>query len=140
LCTGKALLPPALAFCFDSEDLTELQRKDLETESKGRISFIPRKMYEDYLLNAGAIASVLNEVHSEKTKPISAQDVAPLIDAKKTVNHAAKVLKEVFYELSENKVSYDKVRHGLRLTEWILKNEPKDFEDLLTFLKKLLSK
>ncbi|MDX2029493.1 MAG: AAA family ATPase [Blastocatellia bacterium] len=68
LCEGKGLLPPALGFVFDSEGRSDNQIEDLQTAfaaagiEKQRVQFLPRRMYENYLLDSRAITAVLRDL------------------------------------------------------------------------------
>jgi hypothetical protein len=154
LCEGRGLLPPALGFCFDQEGRSELEQADLSANSNGLIRFIPRRMYENYLLNPKAIAAVLTNADRQRGSPVTEQDVndwfekkgqtKPYVDTKvhddwaKTVN-AAKVLNDLFNDLSETRVCFDKTNHGVKLTEWLIENEPSDLQELADFLKGILA-
>jgi hypothetical protein len=61
LSAGHALLPTSLAFSFDRElrdnrEILDLQRRS----SSGRVKFLPRRTYENYLVEPNAIAAVIN--------------------------------------------------------------------------------
>jgi hypothetical protein len=49
------------------------------------------------------------------------------------------VLKEVFATLSETRVAYDKVKHSLALTEWIIDNAPEELLGIAALLSQILS-
>src|SRR5439155_11899920 len=51
---GRGLLPPAVGFIFDREGRSDGEREDLERY--GSVSFLPRRMYENYLLNPTGVA------------------------------------------------------------------------------------
>jgi AAA15 family ATPase/GTPase len=148
LCTGRGLLPPALAFSFDREGRTDQERDDLTKNSKGTIRFIPRRMYENFLLNPKAIAKILNDADTGKSKPVDENEARDWIQAKKTSGDpkhwlrdadAATLLTDLFNEFSETRVNFDKLKHGVKLTEWIIENAPEDFDELSTFLKDILA-
>jgi hypothetical protein len=154
LCQGKGLLPPALAFCFDQEKLTVGAREELTRESSGLIRFIPRRMHENYLLVPKAAAFVLNEADSGRDKPLSEREVRDWLRSNGSLPadndsaamakwlesaDGAKLLKDLFARLSDERVCYDKVRHGVKLTDWIIENEPSAFEELAAFLGSILS-
>jgi recombinational DNA repair ATPase RecF len=40
--------------------------------------------------------------------------------------------------ITEARVSYDKVTHGVLLTEWIIENAPQDFKELVSLLNVLI--
>lgn len=58
---GKSLFPPAIGFIFDREGRSEKVIEDLRKRSQSPVEFLPRRMYENYLLHPKAIASVINE-------------------------------------------------------------------------------
>jgi predicted ATPase len=68
LCEGKGLLPPALGFVFDSEGRSGDQIEQFRTAfaaagiEKQRVQFLPRRMYENYLLDLRAITAVLKNL------------------------------------------------------------------------------
>jgi hypothetical protein len=145
LSKGRGLLPPALSFCFDREGLNETERREIAKNSQDEVVFIPPRMYENYLLNSAAIAAVLNELDCEKSKEVTEQQVSSALAAKQTSDanwiievHAADLLRELFNDLSQCRVAYDKPRHGLKLTEWILQHSPSDLDELKEFLGGLL--
>ena len=55
-------MPPALAFSFDREGRTEKEMADIRRQSDGRVHFLHRRMFENYLLDPEAIAAVLSQV------------------------------------------------------------------------------
>jgi predicted ATPase len=64
-------------------------------------------------------------------KKSDAQDVEADIDA-------AKLLKTLFTELSFPPVKFEKNPHSIMLTDWLLKNEPDHFVELVDFLRPIL--
>ena len=63
----------------------------------------------------------------ERTEALWARDV-----------HGGKVLSDLFSQLSETRVTYDKVEHGLRLTETIIAQHPEAFEEVAKLLDELI--
>jgi predicted ATPase len=55
LTTATAALPVTTRFSFDSEALTEEEKGELVRNSSGRLSFLPRRHLESYLIDATAI-------------------------------------------------------------------------------------
>ncbi|OKH35014.1 hypothetical protein NIES2101_38085 [Calothrix sp. HK-06] len=162
LSKGKGLLPPAIGFIFDKEKRTPTEMKDLERRSDKKIKFLKRTMYENYLLNPQAISAVLSQLDLGDlpgTKAITAQDVEQWIKDKscdkKYIDekiatasnqpqwlehvHGAKVLEDIFSNLSDNRVCFDKVKHGVLLTEWIINNAPSDLEEVAELIKTTFS-
>ena len=62
LSTSGSLIPPAIAFIFDSECFSQQKLDDIKRLSKGLAVFLPRRMYENYLLNPAAIAAVTSQI------------------------------------------------------------------------------
>jgi predicted ATPase len=156
----STLLPPAIAFILDREGKSDSQRSKIDEKSKQKVRWLPRRMYENYLLSPEGIAFILNEDDRREGKGIDAEDVQSWITKnandrryfdsedlvlnhtdsnwEKTV-HAASFLKKLFGELTDQRVSYDKVRHGLRLTKFIIANPTSAIIELSDFLKSVLA-
>ncbi len=116
-------------------------------------------MFENYLLNPDAIASVTSQIDGFRDTAITRDEVASWLDShqwnkdyfrrkipdsertddrwRQRVN-GARILEQIFSDLSETRVTYDKVRHGQMLTEWILGNSPGDFQELVALVKECL--
>ena len=156
LSRGRGLLPPAIGFIFDRENRTQQERDDLIRQSDGKIKFLNRKMYENYLLNPHAISFVLSQSDSSKEREITLQDVEQWIKdngcnrryidtGKSPITsdhpqwlenvHAARVLEDIFSNLSDNRVTFDKVEHGVLLTEWIISNAQSDLSEVSELIK-----
>lgn len=157
LAAGDALLPPCVGFLFDRETRTEDQMEDLKREGGGMIDFLSRRMFENYLVEEDELAAVMNECENFRASPISANEVRAWIDQhrfdlhlypKKTQDateqrwrsaiDAAKLLKAMFEELSEQRWSYQKISHGVSLTDKILSSRPEVFGELAEQLKTIL--
>ena len=117
------------------------------------IQFIPRHTYENFLLNPKAIAVVLSDADKEHGVVVDEAAVSKWIgeNGKKkeyydanlgewlAAVHGAKLLGDLFESLSGARVTYDKVKHGAKLTDWIIQNAPSDLSDLAAYLKTLFS-
>jgi energy-coupling factor transporter ATP-binding protein EcfA2 len=154
---GGGLLPPAVGFVFDREGRSAQRRTDLDRESGGLVSFLPRRMYENYLLNTHAIADVASKIDGfGEAGGVSAGDVEGWIAAHRgeskyfergveepsrneqtwtTEVDGAEFLKDMFHELSRGLVTYDKVLHGAALTRWLCDNAPEDLQELADFIE-----
>ena len=116
-------------------------------------------MYENYLINSAAICKVINESDSESTTPITLAIVENWLKTKGAKPeyfspaaeissygeekwfeevHAGKVLKALFGELTDNRVSYNKVQHGARLTQLLSEAPDRGLTDLANFLASVL--
>jgi hypothetical protein len=157
LSESTVLVPPTVGFVFDKERRTDRQVEDLTRRGDGRVHFLPRRMYENYLLNAKAIAAVPAGIEGfgaidsgtvrawlerEKWSP----DVfrpgpvpGPRTEEAWCINvSGAVVLGRVFTDLSEARVVYDKVKHGVALTDWLLANNPEELRSIAEFLSVFL--
>ena len=156
LSTGSGLLPPAIAFIFDREGRSEADQEDLRR--RGKIHFTPRRMYENYLLNPEAIAAIASNTADFRTSPLTEGEVLAWLDRarwnaryfealplERTFDawlrevHGAKLLGDLFSQLSEHRVNYDKVQHGVALTDWILEHVPEDLREIGDLVERALA-
>lgn len=159
LTRGDGLIPPAIGFIFDQEGRSQQVQRDLKKRSQDRVVFLPRKMYENYLLNPSAIAFVVSHIENFRDAPVSSEEVedwlqnhyanrkyyitnnyeANVEDGKwmQTV-HGAKILSDIFKELSDYCVEYDKVTYGLALTKWLVENAPDDLVEVADIIRSRL--
>lgn len=160
LTEAGGLLPPAIGFIFDREGRDERWRRDLERESDDLVAFTPRRTYENYLLNPSAIAYVASQIEGfREDGTISQEEVERWIEQQRWDNKyfqepiepssrtqslwlaevdGAKLLKDLFGDLSENRVAYKKVLHGSLLTRWLCDEKPTELEELASLIKQLL--
>ncbi|MEG9432541.1 ATP-dependent nuclease [Terriglobus sp. ADX1] len=154
--TSKAsILPQTMTFLLDSELRTPAQQKEIETMSGGRAFFLPRRNIECYLLHAEAVTAVCNAIEgfscdgnmldvtrveesmitlakqgkywpSSKT-PNSPNLDSPLIDG-------ARLLSDLFSELSETRVRYRKTVHSVALYDWLSKHKGASVDEIDAFL------
>ncbi|MEL6440253.1 MAG: AAA family ATPase [Cyanobacteria bacterium J06621_8] len=157
---GEALLPPAIGFILDNENRAEQNIEDLKKRSKGKLYFLDRCMYENYLLVPEAITAVCN--HSNlRAEPISVSEVEQWIaknkqqwtDQKiskgakkedltddywlKTV-HAANLLSALFKDFFGSDNNYKKTTHSVELTEWIVENKPEELQEIADLLRQII--
>jgi predicted ATP-dependent endonuclease of OLD family len=157
---ARALTPPFIAVVFDKEERSEQEIKELETISAGKAKFIPRRMYENYLLDGEAIAEILNE-ELEGGNVVNAEGVNGWIESKKANKEflnkrfadkknlnenewlenvdGANLLASLFADLSGKAVEFRKTTHSVKLTEWLLANKIEKLSELKNFLAELIS-
>ncbi len=73
LSQGGSLIPPAIGFILDRELRSERDQHDFEQRIKhagSRAKFIPRRMYENYLLNPQAIAAAISNIEGFFEEPV----------------------------------------------------------------------
>ncbi len=155
LSTGRGLLPPAIGFVFDREKRSATDIEDLKR--RGKVFFLGRRMYENYLLSPAAIAAVATSLPNFRDPALTGQDVTEWLNAHRWDSRffkplpedrteetwhrevrGDKVLEAMFRELSEQRVEYDKVRHGAALTDWLLDHAPGDLVEVAQVLNEAL--
>lgn len=158
---GGFLVPPALHFILDSEGLTATQKQELSDRSSEPLSFLSRRMFENYLLDYSALAKLLSSLDAA-TAMHSAADVETWIsdnawrkeffDNREVPNesrtkeywiravHAGSLLHALFTTLTEQRVTYAdrKVEFGLYLTNEILESNAEHFGELQGLLRDVL--
>jgi predicted ATPase len=150
----NTLFPPAIGFILDDEGRTDKNKDELKKRSGNKLGFLTRKLYENYLLDAEAIAYVLNEEDKYREQPISKEDVQSWLDNNKNkflptgtsadedwlkVIDGAKLLESLFPKLTENRVIYRKTKHSYELTELLLENKQDALQEIAELLKDFLT-
>jgi hypothetical protein len=158
LSRANSLMPRAIAFSLDRENRKDDRIADLERLSAGLIKFLPRRMFENYLIHAEAITQLLNRLPTFSAKPTSVDAIQNWIDANKgnsayfsgqltvpisndawlTEINAAKFLFDLFADVSGAQESYHKVGHAIELTDWILANDRSHLDELITYIVQLV--
>jgi AAA15 family ATPase/GTPase len=153
LSQSNGLIPPAVGFIFDREDRSEHVCYDIIRRSNGKVVFLPRRMYENYLLNPYAIASIASALPDFRSVPVTSEEIEQWLNQhhleycpaaarseldgelwKQKVN-GAKLLNSLFNEFSDCRYSYEKKALGLALTEWISDNVPGDLLEVAEVIK-----
>jgi predicted ATPase len=157
LSQANTLLPPAVGFIFDQECLSAAKKGDLERIGAGLVHFLPRRMYENYLLNARAISALANTTEGFRESDVSEKEVQTALETKRqdikyfckglkeppaqweNSIDGASVLRDIFSELSENRVSYIKTTHSAALTDWLLEHAPEQLAEVAKMLNDILA-
>ena len=152
-----ALIPSNIIFILDREDYSENALHDDKKEFGESLHFIPRRMFENYLLDAKAIVSVYNETAVEDAPEVTFKQVTKWIeDNRKDSKYSSKLVKnkeddwqkdidgakllyDLFTQLSETTNPFYKTTHSVMLTEWLLENKPEILDELKNFLINLIS-
>ncbi len=153
---GNALIPPAVAFSFDREGRDEKEIVDLHRQSKSKVHFLPRRTYENYLIEVDALAAVISD---EAAHPVSSSEISnwlhenganPGYEAAEDWNGnladeiwlrniwASKLLSDLFATLSNATLEYRKTTHSIMLTEWLLLNKPDHLLPLVEYVSSLV--
>jgi hypothetical protein len=160
LSKNNALIPPAIAFAFDREQRTQIERDDLASRTSGKVKFLPRRMYENFLLIPEAIQAVLSPLPSFRAACPSVEELKEWLmvnggkrayidqptDRADITSRAwreqvngAKLLRDLFAELSGDREEYRKTVHSVQLTEWLIQNKPDSLEEVKDFLDSILA-
>jgi len=156
---GSSLFPPAIGFLFDRENRSNNDEKELQKRSKKPIKLLPRRMYENYLLHPEAITAVINECDENREEKLTIEEVKEWIDKNKyeasyfpkTVKieeisdndwfckvDGAKLLKELFAHFCETRLPFSKTTHSVKLTEWLIDNQPEQLLGIAGLLVNIL--
>ncbi len=159
LSDSNALIPPAVAFVFDREGRTQKDMEDLDRKSGGRVRFLSRRMYENYLISPEALEAIMADLTTVKETPIGKDKIVGWLtdnggkkdyisDSSEHVDitnsiwlanvDGAKLMDDLFDDLSGAKEQYRKTVHSVQLTEWLIKNKAEVFDELVNLLKNIL--
>jgi hypothetical protein len=124
LSKGGSLLPISVAFSFDREGRSDQSIADMERQSGGTAHFLPRAMYENYLLDSQAIAEVIgtelgvapgiDEVEAKLRAALDGESIESV--------DAARILTAIFADLTDEKLEFRKLKHSVGLTRWLIEN------------------
>jgi predicted ATPase len=151
-----ALVPPAIAFSFDREKRTQAQMDELKKISKGKVSFLPRRLLENHFLHVGAIQHAIAGEYQfravEGAVP-SVEELAAAINLITTEDptrnkaldwsedqewvatcHGAKLFESLFAKYD---LTYSKIRHGEQIVKWLSTNAPDHLAELIAYLTSL---
>jgi len=156
---AKSLLPPAIGFILDEEGRSDQRKRELVRRSNNLVHFLEVRMYENYLLNSAAIVHVANGIEGFRDLPITEDEVERLIEQKRIdvqyfrplevsfqairddwsrSIHGARVLEDIFSELSETRVAFDKITHSVALTDWLISHSPESFAEVVELVANVL--
>jgi energy-coupling factor transporter ATP-binding protein EcfA2 len=135
---SSALVPPMVAILLDRELHTKAECVKLE--KKSNLKFLERRMLENYVLIPDAIAAVLNALG----EAVTTEKVIELLtklkvtdDSDLTKIDGAKVLKQIFAELTDARHEFKKTRDVPELISYLLVNQADKLSELGAYLKKL---
>ena len=156
---GSSLFPPAIGFLFDRETRSDNEEKDLQKRSKKPVKLLPRRMYENYLLHSEAITAIINECDENREEKLTIEEVKEWIDKNKyeldyfpkdvkiqgisdndwfCKVDGAKLLKELFAHFCETRLRFYKTTHSVKLTEWLIDNQPEQLLEIAGLLVNIL--
>ncbi len=131
---------PKMKIVVDREHLNEQNKADYEKRPDKMVNFLPRKMFENYLLHGDAIAVVINQHLKE---PITKAEIDGDLESFRNgvemkewlaTANGAKILEELF---SLHLCEFVKTKHGVEITKWLMDNDPRFLHELKMFLLNL---
>jgi predicted ATPase len=146
-------------FSFDREDLTREQRDDLVRSAPGKLSILPRRHLECYLVDPDAIHALLLTRVPELGGRMSASRVEECLRDKagarkyraegtwaNDLNNqqwlsdvdAANLIKDVCSELSGSAFEFEKKNDSLELLKYILEHKPEKVDELRDYVDDLV--
>ena len=129
-------IPSTMRIIVDSEHLRPKSIEDYQRRPDRIIHFLSRKMFENYLLDAEAIAAVLSDLDGRDVSVESVQEFLHLNRGNKDEvewlrnTHAANLLIQLFRELTEARCEFQKTTHSVALTNHLLATNPHHFDEL----------
>lgn len=160
ICGGTTLMPPTIGFIFDQEGKSEKDRADLDRRSRGLTHWLPARMYENFLIEIDPITTVINKEDTLREKPVLRSEVEAWLQAEGGNDQyfiakpglpylsegwfqavdGGRLLRDLFNDLTEARVSYDKVRHGEVLTDILAQNPSERMNKLAGFLTAIIDR
>jgi energy-coupling factor transporter ATP-binding protein EcfA2 len=155
LSTGTGLIPPAIGFIFDRDELTNSEQTDIKRSSRDAVVFLKRRLYENYLLNVDSICAVAKEIWDAnkniaefRASPVTTNEIEEWLEAHKNEAkyytrehpyseeswqenvHGATLLSDLFNAIFEGKVPYRKTEHSVALTKRIITDKLECFDEI----------
>ncbi|EJZ22152.1 AAA family ATPase [Rhizobium sp. Pop5] len=156
--SNASVLSGAATFAFDAEELNHAQMEDLTRRAKGRLLFLPRRMFECYLLQPAAIASVMNASLDDAPASVEAIEGFLISEGGKVKYKAgeewngdftnekwlervdaANLLSDLFSSLSDTRLTFSKRNHSFEILREILVADRAHVEGLIDFVRRLVA-
>lgn len=148
-----------MVFSFDREDLSDETVNLFQSNFKDKVYLLPRRNIECYLINCHAITTVINSYIKENL--VSEEIVRKWLvenggkeiysaskfwrgeitdrDWLKRVD-GARLIGDLFAELSENRVEFRKTKHSSEILIEIKNANPKDIRELQRYIRIIINK
>jgi energy-coupling factor transporter ATP-binding protein EcfA2 len=159
LSAAAVTLVVSVAFSFDTEKLTDLEKTEMQRKSRGSLHFLPRRHLECYLIDCAAIAAFIisKDPTSAQSATPAAVEVALRVAAAKRTFHvpewndditnvnwlirvdAANLIANVCGTLSEQRAPFAKKDDSLFLLRHILEHDPTRLAPLQDYVVSLVA-
>ena len=136
---SSGLVPPMVAILLDRELRKVEECAAIEASTDKTLVFLERRMLENYLLSPQAIEATLNSLGANVTQELiqASLEKANLSKTSDLLKiDGAKILKQVFSELSEARLEFTKTRDVPALVTWLIVNEQAFLHPLGGFFRK----
>lgn len=160
LSSAASALVVSVAFSFDSERLTEPEKTEMCSKSKGLLHFLPRRHFECYLVSAPAIAAFIvsknPELEGLATETLVRQEIERAAEQPKffvpqwqgsivdpdwlAAVDAAKLIIHICDVVSENTAPFNKKKDSLFLLRNILENDAGRLDGLRDYVVQLVDR
>ncbi len=149
---AHTIVPVALAVSLDGDKQDISGKETLKRAFGDVLRFLPRRTYENYLLNPAAICAVLNALPGFQGRAVTVDEIAGWLavhgrdekfKASADTPHspawlvsvdAPRLLDALFQGLSDAREIYRKPLHAVQLTKWILANDPASIQGLTEYV------
>lgn len=134
--TQTSLAPPMIAIVLDTEGRQPQDIEKITRENNSLLHFLPYKMIENYALDADAILAILKnyDVIVERS---SIEAYLPSDDEGRKNADGAKILKDIFDNLSSATHEFRKTTHTPELFDWLLENKKDKLKPIELFVKSI---
>lgn len=158
LSSAAATLVVSVMFSFDSEDLTDAEKRDMVRDARGRLLFLPRRHIECYAVDPTAVTNMIIAKDPESEGVVTAEVVAakfaelaasrrfaiPEWNGEITNENwlskvdAANLIARATAELSDQRASFQKKEDTLGLFQDILLRDPAPLRPLYEYVRSLV--
>lgn len=155
LSSAGTLIPRAYGFLFDRELLTAAEMDDIRRLQGGLVKLLPRRMLENYLLDAEAITAVLNDLPTFTKGPLPPEQIEKYLsknlirflpelenasdEPPEVLVDGANLLKALFSDLSNAQEDFSKTIHSAAIARWLIDNHPERIQPLTDFLHAVIA-
>jgi len=158
LSSAGSILPVNITISLDGDKKSNSKVDKLKTVfGEGKLHFLPRRMYECYLLHPSALAELLNTLPTFSGVPTNGEHVETWIRAEghqakygasvftplspEWLAHvdAARLLDDLFQSISSSKEIYRKIPYSALLTQWLIENYIDSLNEVVDYVSALVS-
>ncbi|MDG7000344.1 MAG: AAA family ATPase [Nitrososphaerota archaeon] len=150
---GSALLPTTVGFLLDQDGRAPADMQRAIADTKGAVSFLQRRMLENYLLNPVVISEIIVRELGDAESNVTSTTVEQWLRAHGMESkylaeseqfgtpawlnhmHGGRLLYDLFADLTNAKLEFKKTRHCVLMVQRLLELEPDFLDPLVGELK-----